>query len=150
MKTLEAPVLERTVSASSLMVERKKGEKEKAVSRLLQDILNFGIIDPLDLRLILECRFLTDVSVDLEAGGVQGVSVLFATNVVDEHRPGLHRSFIRLRFPNVGRSRQTAIAGVLVVVEIGNDVAGLTAFQGGGCLAGGMKLIIAEEMGCCG
>ena len=90
------------------------------------------------------------MSVDLEAGGVQGVFALLATNVMDEHRPGLHRSFIRLGFANVGRSRRTAIAGVFVVVEIGNDVAGFTAFEGRGCLANGMNLIIAEEMGCCG
>ena len=89
--------------------------------------------------------------VDLEAGSVQGVFVLFATDIMDEHGPGFGRSFIGFRFANVGGSGRTAIAGVFVVVEIGNDIAGLTAFEGGDCcLAGGMDLIIAEEVGCCG
>ena len=90
------------------------------------------------------------MSVDLKARGVQGVFVLLATNIMDEHGPGLRWSFIRLRFANVARRRKTAIAGVFVVIEIGNDVAGLRTFEGCTCLAGGMDLIIAEEVGCCG
>ena len=124
--------------------------KRKAISRFLQDILDFGIIGALDLGVILECGFLTYMIVDLEAGGVQGVLVLFAANIMDEHGPGLRRSFIGFRFANVARGGRTAIAGVFVVVEIGNDVAGLTAFEGGDWLAGGMDLIIAEEVGCGG
>ena len=69
---------------------------------------------------------------------------------MDEHRPGLDRSFIRLGFANVGGSGKTAIAGVFVVVEIGNDVVDLMALEGCGCLGGGMELVVAEEMGCSG
>lgn len=98
--------------------------------RRLQNIFDLWVVNSLDFRLILERRFPTDMFVDLEARFVQGVLVLLPTNVVYDHLSSLYRSLVRLWFANITRCRRTTIAGVFVVVEVGDHIVGPGCNQG--------------------
>ena len=65
MRILLAPVLEECVSANFLV------SKEQDNLRFFQNILDFGIIDVLDMLVIREILFFTVMPHDLEASGIE-------------------------------------------------------------------------------
>ena len=106
---------------------KRKGQHRKRTVTLrgFQNIFDFRIINPLDLRLVLECRFLADMCIDLKTRRVQGILILGAANIMHDRRSWLTRSFVCLRFADVARRRRTTVAGILVVVELGDHITGL-------------------------
>ena len=54
--------------------------------RRFQNLLDFGIIHPFDLLIILKRRFSTNMLIDLEPRFIQAVLVLFAADVVHDMR----------------------------------------------------------------
>ena len=143
MKIWEAPVLEDSCLVLKLDLFLLEGDalmwsgtidndstKGKGGSlRRLQNIFDLGVVDALDFRVILECRFLADVLIDLETRLVQGVLILFPADIMHDYRSRLGGSLVRLRLVHVGRCRETAIAGVFVVVEVGDHVVGLGSLK---------------------
>lgn len=121
-----------TVTLSKLQKNEKGNSASETVTlRGFQNVFDFGIINPLDLRLVLECRFLADMRIDLKPRRVQGILILRAANIMHDHRSRLGRSLVCLGFANVGRRRRTAVAGILVVVELGDHITGLATLWDG-------------------
>ena len=115
-----------------LEAEKKKKKKKKrtATLRRLQNLLNLRVVTPLDLLLIRKLRLPTGVPVHLEPRRVQRILILLPADVVHGHGPGLRRPLVRFRLADVARRRGASVAGILVVVEVGDHVAGLASFRG--------------------
>ena len=68
---------------------------------------------------------------DLKPRPIQRIPAFLAPNVSHDALPRLSSLLIRLRFADIAWTRQAAVVGVVVVVEVGEDVAGLAGFCAG-------------------
>ena len=156
MKTRDAPVLYTGAWVSLLVVLVGMDGEIGGTVRVFQQLLCLGVVDGFDVFVVEEVFLHALVAVDLEAVSVKGVLVFLTADVLDDDVQWFARPLVRLRLSDVGRLWLAPVAGIFVVIQLGENIVGFTRGTGGGYVGlglqrlerGGVALGLLDFSGC--